>query len=152
MKKEEIVQEVISALERKNWEKVEQQLTEDFTFSGSVPKPINKKDWVEVHRTIQSGIPDLKFNLHQVIAKGDKVLAKVNLEGTHTVDMPAAKFMDAKSIPKTGKKLRLPEEELEFSFTGDKISNLSVKPVPHGGVRGIYEQLGEGYTVDESTY
>ena len=55
MKKEEIVQEVISALERKNWEKVEQQLTEDFTFSGSVPKPINKKDWVEVHRTIHNG-------------------------------------------------------------------------------------------------
>ena len=141
MKQEEIVNEVMSALEKRNWDKVEMQLSDDFTFSGAVPKPIGKKEWVGVHRALQTGIPDLKFNLRQVSLKGDKVTAKVKLQGTHTVDMPPP-MQGVKAIPITGKKIQLPEEELEFTFKGNKISNINVKPVPHGGVPGILEQLG----------
>lgn len=142
MKKEEIVNEIFSALEKKNWDKVEQKLTEDFTFSGAVPKPISKKDWVGVHRAIQTGIPDLRFNLRKVSVKGDKVIATVKLEGTHTIELPPLTAMGTKPIPPTGKKIQLPEEEIELTFAGDRISNLNVKPVPHGGVQGILEQIG----------
>lgn len=147
MKQEEIVSEVFSALEKKNWDKVEMQLSEDFTFSGAVPKPISKKEWVGVQRALQTGLPDLKFNLKQVKAKGDKVTAKVKLEGTHTSEMPSP-MPGVKPIPRTGKKVALPEEELEFTFKGDKISNLHVKSVAHGGVNGILEQLGANTSKD----
>ena len=140
MKQEEIVNEVFSALEKRNWEHVERKLADDFTFSGAVQKPISKKEWVGVQRAIQSGIPDLRFNLHQVVAKGDKVMAKVKLSGTHSADMPAP-IPGEKSYQKTGKRVELPEEELEFTISGDKISKLYVKPVPHGGVKGLLEQI-----------
>ena len=140
MKNEEIVNEVITALEKRNWENVEKKLTDNFTFSGAVPKPISKKEWVGVQRAIQSGIPDLKFNLRQVTTKGDKVVAKVQLSGTHSADMPAP-IPGAKAYPSTGKKIQMPEEEIEFTIVGDKISNLNVKPTPHGGVPGLLEQI-----------
>src|SRR5258708_6184927 len=133
MKKEEIVNEVISALERKNWETLESRLADDFTYSGALPKPIQKRDFVGVQRALHSGMPDLKFNLHQVAAKGDKIICKVKLEGTHSATLPPP-MEGYKPIPSTGKKVTLPEEELEFTFSGEKISNLYVKPVPHGGV------------------
>ena len=141
MEKLKIVNEVITNLEKRNWENVENKLTNDFTFSGAVDKPIDKKQWVGVHKAIQAGIPDLKFNLQQMEQKGDnKITAKVKLTGTHTANMPSP-LPGANSIPATGKRVSLPEEELEFTLNGDKISGLFVKPVPHGGVMGIIEQI-----------
>lgn len=135
-----VVSQVISDIEKKNWEGVEKNLTDDFTFSGAVPQPIGKKEWVSVHRAIQTGIPDLKMNLQKPTEKGNKVTAKLKLTGTHTAEIPAP-LPGMKSIPTTGRKVVLPEEDVEFTFQGDKISGLYVKPVPHGGVQGIIEQL-----------
>ncbi len=135
------VKEVISDLERRNWDKVENNLSNDFTFTGAVSQPINKKQWVGVHRALQTGMPDLKFNLQQVRVVGDnKVAAKVKLTGTHTAEMPAT-LPGTKPIPATGRKIALPEEDIEFTLKGDKISSLYVKPVDHGGVKGILDQL-----------
>jgi len=149
MKQEEIVNEVFSALEKKNWSKVEKQLSDDFTFSGALPKPITRTEWFGVQQALQSGVPDLRFNLHQVTVKGEKVTAKVKLQGTHTAEMPSP-LPGVKSIPKTNKKIELPVEELEFTFKGNKISKLYVKPVPHGGFHGILEQLGVSEAVNQN--
>lgn len=143
MKHKQIVSEVVQELEKRHWDTVSNQLADNFTFSGAVPTPINKQQWLGVHRAIQTGIPDLKFNLHDVTEKGDKVIAKVQLSGTNSADMPAPIPGIKPVIPKTNKSIRLPEETLEFSFTGDKISGIYVKPVAHGGVSGVLEQLGE---------
>jgi predicted ester cyclase len=143
MKHEQIVNDVISSLEKRNWERLNAQLADNFTFSGTVSQPLKKNEWVGVQRAIQSGMPDLRFNLHQVIAKGDKVMAKVKLSGTHSKELPATPPVTNKPIPSTGKKVELPEEEVEFSFEGDKISKFYVKPVAHGGVNGILEQLND---------
>jgi predicted ester cyclase len=141
MKHEQIVTEVISALEKKNWGKVTEKLTDDFTFKGAMPKPLKRNEWVGVQRAIQSGMPDLRFNLHQVALKGDKVVAKLTLSGTHTRELPSTPMLTNNPIPSTGKKIQLPEEEVEFTFKGDKISELYVKPIEHGGVKGILEQM-----------
>ena len=66
MKHEELVTEVMSSLEKRNWSQVEKYLSDNFTFSGAVPKPVSKSEWVNVQRALQSGIPDLKFNLKNV--------------------------------------------------------------------------------------
>jgi hypothetical protein len=141
MKNEEVVNQVISAIETKNWEHVEKHLTDDFSFSGTVAQPINKKQWVDFQRAIHTGLPDMKYNADKPTLKSDnKVSVKVKLTGTHTADMPAP-LPGHKGIPVTGKKVQLPLEELEFTLKDDKISSLYVKPVPHGGVNGIVEQL-----------
>ncbi len=136
-----IVNTVLSEMENKNWEKAESYLTEDFKFSGAVAEPLGRKEWVGVQKALQTGIPDLKFNLGHTVAKDkNKVTAKLKLTGTHTSELPSP-MPGMKAIPTTGKKLALPEEEVEFTFEGSKISGLYVKPVAHGGMKGIIEQL-----------
>jgi hypothetical protein len=142
MKNQEVLKEVITAIENKRWDTVEQKLTTDFTFSGSVPQPIDKKQWVNVHRALSTGIPDLRMNLHDVTPAGDKVKAKVQLSGTHTATLPPT-VPGSKSYPSTGSKVKLPVEEIEVSFNGDKISKFQVRPVAHGGVQGLIEQIEE---------
>ena len=142
MKKEEVLTQVISAVEGKSWETAERNLAEDFTFTGAVPRPLGKEEWIKVNQAIISGLPDLRYNLKQITQKGDdKLSAKVKLTGTHVYEMPSI-FQGQKPIKSTGKKVELPEEEIEVTFKGDKISGLDVKPVSDGGVRGILTQLG----------
>lgn len=138
-----LVNEVISDLEKRNWENVENKLTDNFKYSGAVPQPIDKKQWMNVQRSLQKGLPDLRLNLKQVELKGpNRVTGRLKLTGTHTGEMPAITFIPgAKSIAATGKKVTLPEELVEFTFEGDKISGLYVEPVAHGGVRGVIEQI-----------
>ncbi|MCC7233074.1 MAG: ester cyclase [Bacteroidia bacterium] len=141
MKQEEVVNQLANAIESKNWNKAEAQLTEDFQFSGAVPTPINKKEWLNVQRAIQTGIPDLKLNIRVTEAKGDKVYAKASLAGTHTADMPVT-IPGSHPATKTGKKIKMPEETLEFTIRGEKIAKIHVTPVANGGVPGLLEQVG----------
>jgi hypothetical protein len=138
---EEITRQVMTDLENKKWENVEKKLTDDFTFTGGAPKPISKKDWLQVHKALATGMPDLKMNLSNPVLKdGTQVEAHVKLSGTNTADLPPV-LPGTASLPKTGKKVQLPEETVRFTFKGDKISNLHVTPVAHGGVQGVLEQL-----------
>ena len=145
MKTTEIVNEGISAMEAKDWNRVNKYFSDDFTFSGAVPNPLNKSGWEKLHRALQNAFPDLKFNLRDVKQENDKVYAKVKLMGTHTnkLEIP---FQGFPPLDPTNKKFTMPEEECEFSFKGDKISKMHVKPVPNGGVQGLYKQLGVDIT------
>jgi hypothetical protein len=45
-------------------------------------------------------------------------------------------------IPATNKKNSLPEERLEFTFVGEKITSLTSDNVPGGGIPGVLQQIG----------
>lgn len=141
MEKITLVRNLFEALEAHNLNKVETYLSDDFTFSGAVPNPVNKKEWADLHQSLFNAIPDLKFNIHDIRQEGEKVIAKVRLEGIHSkpLNIPALKI---KNVEASNKKIRLPEETCEISFKGDKIKNLAVKPLPDGGVKGILKQIG----------
>lgn len=134
------VRALFEAIEAKNHDKVQDLLSDDFTFSGAVPKPVGKKDWTDLHKALQSGIPDLKFNIHDIKEEGDKVIAKVRLEGTHTntLSIPSMNL----NIEASENKIRLPEETVEVRFRGNKIQNINVRVLPDGGVKGILKQIG----------
>jgi len=85
----------------------------------------------------------LKINLHKIAMKGDKLTAKVQLAGTHTATLPPP-IPGVSAIASTGKRVELPEEDIEITFKGDKVLNWYVKPTLHGGLMGILEQLGGG--------
>ncbi len=141
MKKEQVLTTTLSEMEQKHWDNAEKNLSEDFKFEGGTSQPMGKKEWIQVHRALQSGMPDLKFNLQDVIPKSeDKLAAKVKVTGTHTSMLPPV-LQGSEPLEATGKKVELPKEEVEVTFSGDKISRVYVYPVEHGGVPGIIEQL-----------
>jgi predicted ester cyclase len=143
MKSKEVVDQVITALENQKWEEADRYLTDDFTFSGATPTPVGKKEWLNIHKTLETGLPDFKFNLHDVKENGNKVSGKVQITGTHSHEIPGKiPGLIEKNIAATGRKVTMPEEECEFEVTNGKLSRVYVKPTAGGGPKGLLEQIG----------
>jgi ketosteroid isomerase-like protein len=57
-----VVQAFYAAIEAGDMAKVESYMTDDFTFSGPVPKPIGKTEFRAFMDTLLAAMPDLKLN------------------------------------------------------------------------------------------
>jgi hypothetical protein len=141
MDKIEIVKNVMRALEQCKFDQVENYLTDDFTFVGPVPNPINKREWLDLHKKMSKGIPDLKFNMKNLSESGNVVNGSVQLSGTHSKEMPSL-LTGIEAIPATNKKIQLPEENITAVFKGEKINSFTVEKVPNGGVAALLKQIG----------
>lgn len=62
--------------------------------------PPTKEGVLESFRMLRSAFPDLRMNVEDVIASGDKVVARLRTTGTHQGD-----FM---GVPATGKRVDVP--------------------------------------------
>jgi predicted ester cyclase len=141
MEKTQIVKNLLTSMEQGNFEQVDNMVTDDFIFSGPVPKPIGKKEFKEIHKKLLQGMPDFKFNLKNLNESGNVVNASVQVGGTHTKELPSL-MPGIQSVPATNKKVQNPEENVTFTFKGDKISAMTVEKLPNGGAAGILKQLG----------
>jgi predicted ester cyclase len=141
MTKTETVKAFSAALEAREFEKAASYLADGFEFSGPVPQPIGKKEFIAIQSAFESAFEDWSFNSHDEVEQGDKVVAAVQITGTHTRDL-VLPMAGMPTIPATNKKVSLPEEHLEFTFMGDKIASLTSDNVPGGGVPGVLQQLG----------
>jgi steroid delta-isomerase-like uncharacterized protein len=77
----------------------------------------------EFGRMFYAAFPDLKHNIEDTIAEGDKVVVQFTLQGTHNGD-----FL---GIPPTGKQVSVAASAV-LHFAGDKVAE----------VQGIFDQLG----------
>jgi predicted ester cyclase len=141
MTKTETVKAFAAALEAREFDKAASYLTDDFIFSGPMPQPIGTREFIAVQSAFEDAFQDWSFNSHDEIEEGDKVVAAVQITGTQTRDL-VLPMPGMPTIPATNKKVSLPEEHLEFTFTGDKISLLTSDNVPGGGVPGVLQQIG----------
>lgn len=141
MTKTEAVRAFSVALEAREFEKAASYLADDFVLSGPVPQPIGKQEFIAVQTAFENAFEDWSFNSHDEVEQGDKVIAAVQITGTHTRDL-VVPIPGMPTIPATHKKVSLPEEHLEFTFKGDKIVSLTSDNVPGGGVPGVLQQIG----------
>jgi hypothetical protein len=138
--KKELVGKLFSYIKSGKRDEAGALLSENFMFSGPVPEPVDKKDFLEMHFALLKAIPDWSFNEHDIQEQGNQVKLKVKISGTHTkeLNLPSLGIKSAA----TNKRISLPEEKCELTFEGDKISNFSVEKVTGGGLMGILSQLG----------
>lgn len=137
MTKTETIKTFSAALEAREFEKAASFLADEFVFTGPVPQPIGKHEFI----AIQNAFEDWSFNSHDEVEQGDKVIAAVQITGTQTRDL-VLPMPGMPTIPATNKKNSLPEEHLEFTFVGEKIASLTSDNVPGGGVPGVLQQIG----------
>ncbi len=116
-------------------------LSDDFTFAGPVPDPINGAAWLGLHDRLNDAFPDFSFNLKDVQQVGDTAQATLQLSGTHSSDLDLS-ALDMPNVPKTGKSFQLPPESTTVTIEGEKITSVRVAKVDGGGVMGILSQLG----------
>jgi predicted ester cyclase len=141
MTKIETIKAFSAALEAREFEEAASYLADDFVFSGPVPEPIGKQEFIAIESAFENAFEDWSFNSHDEVEHGDKVVAAVKITGTHSHDL-VLPMPGVPTIPATHKKVSLPEEHLEFTFKGDKIASLTSDNVPGGGVPGVLQQIG----------
>jgi predicted ester cyclase len=141
MDTKETAKEFIEAFNNGDVAKVGSLLAEDFTFSGPVPKPLSKREWVGLLGIFKTAFPDINYNLRFVKAEGNVVTTTSQLTGTHTgnFDMSA---MGLGVFPPTGKYFSNTEESGESVVEDGKIKSIHMQGGKGSGVEGILTQLG----------
>lgn len=141
MNKVETVTALLTAIETQEWSKAVSYLTEDFTFSGATPQPINAEQWMGVHRAMAAAFSNFRFNFQHAREEGGKVLGSVQLVADHTSELRLP-IPGIPAIPATGKHISLPADPVVISFRGEKLSNYDVTSEPASGIPGILQQIG----------
>ncbi|RJP81726.1 MAG: nuclear transport factor 2 family protein [Candidatus Zixiibacteriota bacterium] len=135
----EIVKNLFQDIESGNVREAGKYLTDDFTFSGPTPTPVNKREYLDLHAALLKAFPDWKFNLQNLQDQGrNRISGSVQITGTHTGTLT---LPDLPTVKPTNRKIRLPKERFECTLEGDKITEFKVEKSPDGGVSGIFQQL-----------
>ena len=133
---------LLEAIDTQNWEKISDMVTDDFTFSGPMPDPLNKEEWLGVCRTMTKAFSDWSHQISDVQATEDGVRIAVRPMGTHDGDLDLS-FMGMSVLEATHQCFELPLEHVEFTFKDGKIREMMVVGGGEdGGMKGILKQLG----------
>jgi predicted ester cyclase len=138
----DVVLELLHALEEKDFSRAATFLSNDFTFSGPTPKPIDSKAFIDVHRQLFQAIPDWRFNFNVIKEDDNEVTGRVHITGMHTRDLTLPMVPNLGTVHATGKKISLPEEKVHIKMKGSKINRFNVEVTPKGGVMGLLAQIG----------
>lgn len=141
----DIAKEALAALERGDVKLAASHLSDDLVFSGAVPEPMGKKQYLGVMRALLKGLPNWSFNARNWRQAGNTVTVDVRITGTHVEALPPV-LPIAPPILATGRHVSLPDERLEFTFAGDSIVRIDIPPVLGGGILGVLKQLGVDLT------
>ena len=139
MKAQEVVEKALADIEKGA---IDASIyTEDMVFSGPVPRPMKRDEYITLLKNIVSGSPDWNFHARDYKVSGDTVKVTVSITGTQTRILPGL-LPGMSALPPTNKRFILPEEHLSLKIRGEKISECIADVVAGGGVLGMLSQLG----------
>ena len=141
MDPKETVQALFDAVQGGDFEKAKSLLTDDFTFSGPVPEPINGPAWLGMSASLKGAFPDLDYQFKVEGADGDTVNISAQLKGTHSRDFDLS-AMGMGVIPPTNKSFAATRENGKMTVQGDKVKAWAVEPSEGAGLMAILGQLG----------
>jgi predicted ester cyclase len=132
---------VLAAFEASDFKKAESLLADDMVLAGPMPEPVGRKEFVGVQTALIAALPDWKFNATDFKEQGDKVTAKLHINGnqTGTLNFPP---LGIQGFPASGKHVQLPYEVLTISFHNGKVSRIDTDNAPGAGVPGVLAQIG----------
>jgi ketosteroid isomerase-like protein len=116
-------------------------VTDDFTFSGPTPEPLDAEGWFGIGRLMAEAFPDLDYGFKITGEDGDRVHTVSALSGTHTQDFDLT-VMGMGVIPATGKSFQNPPEEGSAFVQGGRVQAVEINPTPGSGLGGILTQIG----------
>src|SRR5713226_4215908 len=131
----EIVTALMEALEAKEFDKAATYLSDDFQFTGSTPRPLNKDQFIRLSSELAEGMPNISYHFHDLqeveeqLGEGIRERATIQITGTQVNSFEL--------VP-----LSLPEVHWEYLVRGEAITTIDVERVPGGGIYGMLQQLG----------
>lgn len=141
MNKREIVQAMMDAIQKGDFESTKTMLADDFQFSGSIPDPINKETWLGMSVNLKAAFPDINYHFKVIGTQGDIVRSTTQLSGTHSGSFNLTNI-NMGIIPATNKTFSSKPEKTKVTVKGNKITSWVVEPTDGAGLKAILGQLG----------
>jgi len=140
MNKREIVQALMDAIQKGDFENAKSMLAEDFRFSGAVPEPINKKAWLEMNASLRTAFPDIDYHFKVIGTEGNVVRSISQLSGTHdgAFDLTS---MNMGVVAATNKAFSTKSEKTKVTVIDGKIALWAVEPTDGAGLMAILKQI-----------
>jgi predicted ester cyclase len=140
LNKRETVQALLDSVQKGDFENAKSMLADDFQFSGPIPEPINRDDWLRMSASLKTAFPDLDYHFKVIGTQGDVVRATSQLSGTHSGSLDLT-GMNMGVTPATGKTFVATREKTRVTVKDDKITSWVVEPTQGAGVMAILKQL-----------
>jgi steroid delta-isomerase-like uncharacterized protein len=108
-----LVKDILEELSKGNVEIWKELCTSEFAlyYPSEATEPMSLEQTYESFQMLFKGFPDLNWNIHELIAKGDKVIARFTITGTHEGEY--------RGIPATRNKVNISEIVI-FQFKDGK--------------------------------
>jgi len=137
-----ITKALMYAIQISDYEKTKSYLTEDFKFSGSVPKPLKADAWLTMHKNLKKAFPNLEYHFRvESVQSGGVVKISSELKGTHKGDLDLTS-MKLGLIPATNKSFAAGREHGKLIIQNEKVVSWVVEPNKDTGMLVILNQLG----------
>jgi steroid delta-isomerase-like uncharacterized protein len=100
-----------------------------YYYPSETTEPMSLEQTIETFQMVYKGFPDFSWNINELIARGDKVIARTTFTGTHEGEYHG--------IPATGNKIKLSIISI-FQFKNGKC----IETREEEDVLGYMQQLG----------
>ena len=142
-----IVQALMNAIQKGDFEQAEAYLADDFQFSGSVPKPINAEAWLKMSRNLKKAFPNLEYHFRlESVQSAGVVKISTELKGTHKGDLDLTD-MNMGIVSATNKSFAAGREHSKLTLRNDKVFSWVVEPNKGSGIMAILSLLGNKSTI-----
>ena len=141
MNSKEIVQALMDALQKGDFERAKSCIADGFQFSGPVPEPISAEAWLEMSVNLKKAFPNLEYHFRVEGVNGnDVVKVSSELKGTHKGDLDLT-GMNMGVIPATNKSFAIARQYGHITVKGDKVTSWAMEPTKGAGLMAILGKL-----------
>ncbi len=125
-----VVRQFFDAFDQQNIEAMDQLVSStNYTLHFSGMPPADWNGTKQFSATFYSAFPDLRHNIVDMVAEGDKVAVRLNVTGTHKGEL--------QGIPPTGKQVSFNATDF-ITFTDGKVAEEWV----NADTMGLMQQIG----------
>ncbi len=130
----ELVRRFYSTIDTQGMQAADPYLASDFrAIASGAPAPLDAEAFKQFGAAFYSACPDLRHNLHDLIADGDRVVARLTATGSHRAELMG--------IAASGKALQIGAISA-FRLEGGRIAELSIAI----DMLGLLQQIGAAPT------
>lgn len=141
MNPQEIVQTLMDAIQKGDFDKAKTLLSDDFQIKGLVYKPISGKIWLRLSASLRMAFNGLNYRFKVDGAHGNIVSTTSQMSGNNrgAFDLTGLRMG---VISATHRDFSTPTEKIVITVRDDRVSSWVVEPTEGAGLTAILKQLG----------
>ena len=141
MTAQEIVKNLLDAIQKGDFQSAKTYMSDDFIFSGPIPEPINREQWLKTSADLKKAFPDLNYRFATDGTSADVVNITSQLSGTHNGSFDLT-FIGMGIIPASGKAFKVTSQPGKVTVKNGKVISFVLQPTEGAGLMAILSQIG----------